>query len=50
MPLAVRTLYDLQAGLVPRVHALPFLDLRTQPLADALRNGGAVDLGSRHIE
>ena len=47
---AVLTLDNLQAGLVPRVHALALLDLRAQALADALRNGGAVNLGGRHGE
>jgi hypothetical protein len=44
------TLDNLQAGLVSRVGALPLPDLRAQLLADALRNGGAVNLGGRHPE
>ena len=47
--MAVRlTLNNLQTGLVPRVLLLPLLDLRSQLLADALGNGGAINLLGRH--
>jgi hypothetical protein len=42
------TLDNLQAGPVAGVGLLALLDLRAQALADALRNGGAVNLGARH--
>lgn len=44
------TLHNLQVGPVPRIHLLPLLDLRPQPLADALCNGGAINLGGRHTD
>lgn len=44
------TLHNLQAGLVSRVGGLALLNLCAEPLPDALRNGGAVDLGGRHAD
>ena len=44
------TLDDLQAGLVSRVLLLLVLDVGTQLLADALCDGGAINLLGRHAE
>ena len=42
------TLHNLQARAVPWVGGLLVLDVPAEPLADALRNGRAVNLGGRH--
>ena len=44
------TLDNLQARTVSRVLLLLLLDLLAQPLADALRNGSAVNLLTSHVE